>query len=187
MRPQDLLVLLRLSLVGPGERWTYQQLSMELGMSVSEVHAAVRRGIKSMLVVRRPEGDAVNRSNLLEFVVHGVKYAFPPERGQLTRGIPTAHAVSPLKEMFVHDLQPPVWPHPEGSIRGEGLEPIYRSAPGAALKNHQLYELLALVDAVRAGCARERELAKKELEKRLLDPARKTKLVSSDSPIKELT
>src|SRR5690606_20665470 len=132
-----------------------QQLSTELGMSVSEAHAAVKRGIKSMLVVRRPEGDAVNRSNLLEFVVHGVKYAFAPERGQVTRGIPTAHAAPPLKELFVEDPQPPVWPHPDGSIRGEGLEPIYRSAPGAALKNPNLYELLALVDAIRAGRARE--------------------------------
>ena len=140
-----------------------------------------------MLVVRRPEGDAVNRSNLLEFVVHGVKYAFPPERGQVTRGIPTAHAAPPLKELFVEDPQPPVWPHPDGSIRGEGLEPIYRSAPGAALKNPNLYELLALVDAIRAGRAKERELAKKELEKRWSDPPRRAKPVSSHLSMKELT
>jgi hypothetical protein len=139
-------------------------------MSVSEVHAAVKRAKKSMLVVRRPEGDTVNRANLLEFVVHGVKYTFPAERGQLTSGIPTAHAAPPLKDLFVDDPQPPVWPHLKGSVRGEALEPIYRSAPAAALENPRLYELLALVDAVRAGRARERKLAERELEKRWLHP-----------------
>ncbi len=139
-------------------------------MSVSEAHAAVKRAKKSMLVVGLPEGDAVNRTNLLEFVVHGVKYTFPAERGQLTRGIPTAHAAPPLKDVFVDDPQPPVWPHPEGSVRGEALEPIYRSAPGAALRSPKLYELLALVDVIRAGRARERKLAEKELEKRWRRP-----------------
>jgi hypothetical protein len=39
--------------------------------------------------------------------------------------------------------------------------------PQAALEDKRLYELLALVDALRDGRARERELAVKELTKRL--------------------
>ena len=62
---------------------------------------------------------------------------------------------------------PPVWPDPEGTVRGEELRPLYRSAPAAARRDPALYELLALVDAVRAGRPRERKLAVAELEARL--------------------
>jgi hypothetical protein len=47
------------------------------------------------------------------------------------------------------------------------LAPLYRSAPEAALRDPQLYELLVLVDAMRAGRARERKLASDELGRRL--------------------
>lgn len=41
----------------------------------------------------------------------------------------------------------------------------------AALSDQQLYELLVLVDAIRGGRAREREISIKELKKRLEDYA----------------
>jgi hypothetical protein len=45
--------------------------------------------------------------------------------------------------------------------------PLYKKVPQAALKVDGLYQLLALVDALRDGSARERELAKRELSARL--------------------
>jgi hypothetical protein len=45
--------------------------------------------------------------------------------------------------------------------------PLYQKAPQAALKDHELYQLLALVDALRDWSARKRELAKRELSARL--------------------
>ena len=45
--------------------------------------------------------------------------------------------------------------------------PLYPSVPEAALKDEKLHELLALVDALRVGRAREKELAIRELKKRL--------------------
>jgi hypothetical protein len=134
-------------------------------MSSSEVHASVKRAAASGLLdeaSRQP-----NRSNLLEFLTHGVRYAFPPKRSGLTRGIPTSYAAAPLDKQFSVGELPPVWPHPDGTVRGEGFSPLYRSAPIAALRNAQLYEWLALVDAVRGGRARERALAAKELTRRL--------------------
>jgi hypothetical protein len=111
---------------------------------------------------------ALANKAVLEFLVHGLKYVFPAERGGLTRGMPTAHAASPLREHFAaSDEVPPVWADPQGTIRGEELEPLYRSVPKAARADQRLYELLALVDAVRSGRARERELAVKELRNRL--------------------
>lgn len=59
-----------------------------------------------------------------------------------------------------------VWPHPEGEIRGESLEPLYPSVVDAARRDSALHESLALVDALRIGRARERKLAIDLLAKR---------------------
>jgi hypothetical protein len=162
-----LLVLLRLSLLETGQRLKLQELSVELEMSVSAVHTSIGRCKKSALIVPTRFGDTVSRRHLTEVILHGVRYFIPAERGAVTRGIPTAHAAPPLVDHIVSDELPPVWPHPQGTVRGEALEPLYSSAPAAALKNPALYELLALVDAVRGGAAREHKLAADLLKKRL--------------------
>jgi hypothetical protein len=56
-----------------------------------------------------------------------------------------------------------VWPDPEGEIQGLAVKPLYSSAPRAAKKNEKLYALLAAVDALRIGRAREREAAEKKI------------------------
>lgn len=63
--------------------------------------------------------------------------------------------------------RPLIWPHPDGKSRGQSLTPLYRAAPYAALQDERLYELLALVDMLRIGRARERSLAKERLRYRL--------------------
>ena len=165
LKPQDIVVVLKL-VAGDGAEWSYPQLASELAMSASEVHASVRRAVHAGLL--EPITRAVRRQALLEFLVHGVKYAFAAERGPMTRGLPTAHAVPPLRAHFRSASEvPPVWADPEGTVRGEALEPLYRTVPRAARADAKLYEWLALVDAVRAGRARERELAVKEMRSRL--------------------
>ena len=166
LKAQDVLVVLKLT-ARPETAWSYPALAGELAMSASEVHAAVRRATRSGLL-QDDERHTPNRRAVLEFLVHGLKYVFPAERGGLTRGMPTAHAAPPLRAQFVaNDEPPPVWPDPEGTVRGEQLEPLYPSVPQAARTDERLYELLALVDALRGGRARERELAVKELRSRL--------------------
>lgn len=164
LKPQDVLVLLKLS-VTDGES-SYSAMASTLGMSASEVHGALRRASEAGLLnlaTKRP-----NRPALLEFLVHGLRYVFPAKRGGITRGLPTAHAALPLKDRIVGDSElVPVWPDPEGDVRGEELRPLYRSVPEAARKDPALYELLALVDAIRSGRARERALAVDELRRRL--------------------
>jgi hypothetical protein len=109
-----------------------------------------------------------NRGNLKEFLVYGVKYAFPVKRGALVRGVPTAHAAPPLSTQIAQPFEPPpVWPYAEGSVRGTEFSPLYRNVPAAALHDPKFYELLALVDAIRDGRARERELAISELVSRI--------------------
>lgn len=168
LKPQDVVVLLKLVAIGP-EPWTFQRLAVELSISQSEVHAGVRRAVAARLMsgANTASGRPV-REALLEFLVHGVKYAFPPERGALIRGVPTGYAAPPLNKLIVGSSDPPpVWPYAEGSVRGLAFAPLYPSVPAAALKDARLYELLALVDAIRDGRARERNLAAKELESRL--------------------
>lgn len=164
LKPQDILVALKLYLL-KGELPPYSALATELGMSPAEVHAGVRRGIKSGLVLA--DSRQVNPHALQELILHGLQYVFPAERGPITRGMPTAHGAPPLRGRIRSDDLPPVWPDPQGEVRGEGFEPLYRSAPEAARKDEKLYRLLALIDALRGGRQRERNLARQELEKLL--------------------
>ena len=53
-----------------------------------------------------------------------------------------------------------VWPAADGKVRGEGLEPIHPSAPKVAAADPAMYSVLAAVDLLRVGGAREREVAK---------------------------
>ena len=159
-----------LKLVAQAPRpWSYASAAHDLFMSVSEVHAGIKRAAAAGLIDLEMTGPI--RKNLEEFLVHGVKYAFPPQRGGLTRGIPTGYAAPPLKKIISRtDDPPPVWPYPDGHVRGYEFAPLYRSVPKAVSSDPHLYELLALVDAIRDGRARERELAVKELKIRLKGP-----------------
>ena len=141
-------------------------------MSASEVHAAVRRAQASHLLHGPELSQRPNLAAIEEFFRHGLKYAFPPERGALTRGLPTSYAAEPLLHAIApNDEPPPVWPYATGSLRGIAFEPLYKQAPTAALRDPVLYELLALVDALRDGRARERKLAEEMLFSRLRSPA----------------
>lgn len=168
LKPQDVVVLLKLVSLGQ-ETWNFQRLAMELSISQSEVHAGVRRAVAARLMsdASSTSGRPV-RAALLEFLIHGVKYAYPPERGEMTRGVATGYAAPPLNKVITGSSDPPpVWPYAEGTVRGYAFTPLYPSVPQAALKDSNLYELLSLVDAIRDGRARERDLAAKELELRL--------------------
>ena len=134
-------------------------------MSASEIHAAVRRGVAAGLL--DPETQLPLRKPLEEYLLHGVRYAFPARMGSVVRGMPTAYAAPPLADSISSDELPPVWPDPEGTIRGMTVEPLYRSVTQAAKADSRLYELLALVDALRVGRARERNLAEAELKQRI--------------------
>ena len=60
-----------------------------------------------------------------------------------------------------------MWPYAEGTLRGESITPLFKSVPEAVLKDERLYELLALVDAIRLGNQREANLAQDKFEERM--------------------
>lgn len=167
MLGQDIALLLKLSL-REGPRVLLKDLADELFLAPSEVSRSLARCKNSGLLYWSDAEKRVNRSALLEFLAHGIKYAFPPERGAPTRGIPTAAAAQPLSSLLLADNElPPVWPYAEAEVRGFSFAPLYKGAPKAALRDSKFYELLALSDAVRGGRARERTLALELLEKEL--------------------
>jgi len=165
LKPQDVLILLKVSILDADRTsWSYATLSRTLLLSSSEAHAAVRRAQIARLMT---SDNKPRRAALLEFLVHGVKYAYPAQRGGETRGMPTASSAPPLSGLITASANPPVWPWPEGTVRGYEFAPIYESVPRASLIDEKLYELLALTDAIRDGGARETGLATGELRKRL--------------------
>lgn len=159
LKPQELLVILKVS-AHPDRHFTFAALAQELWMSPAEVHASVKRAKGAGLVNIRGRGDwSPVRPAVQEFLVHGARYAFPAEIGPVKRGVPTAHGAEPLVSLLHSEGDPPVWAHPQGNARGPSISPIYRTAPQAALADPALHRLLALLDALRMGRARERELA----------------------------
>ena len=131
LKPQDIVVLLKLLKAG-GKRPTYAQLAVELCMSPSEVHASIRRARAARLIHGPELGDRVNAKALEEFLVHGLRYVFPPETGGMTRGVPTASAAEPLNRKMTQEDPVPVWPFEEGHKRGYAFQPLYKKL----LKRH---------------------------------------------------
>lgn len=164
IRPQDILVLLKLALWD--RNWTFDLLAHELGLSASAVHRSVHRAAAAGLY--RPNKKEVDRAALEEFLVHGLRYVFPPKWGGEARGIATAWAAPPLAgELSQAANSPPVWPDPHGTVRGIALEPLDPRVPDAAKRDEELGQLLALIDAIRIGGPRERALAAEGLKARL--------------------
>jgi hypothetical protein len=159
MKPQDVLVAL--ALVRPGEPEGYAALGARLGLSTSETHAAVRRLVFAGLL--SPSREPA-RAALLELVLHGVRYVFPARPGEVSLGVPTGAAAPALRTKFPRpDPIAWVWPSRDGTERGLSLTPLYRSVPRIVATDPALYELLALVDELRAGRARDRALAAERL------------------------
>jgi hypothetical protein len=168
LKPHDLVVLLKL-LVGTNKSHTYAELAEQLKLSASQIHASVRRSRDARLIGgSREEKPELIKGALREFIVYGAKYAFPPVLGAATRGMVTAHAAPPLNSIIIPTNElPPVWPDPQGEVRGLAFYPLYPKVTEAAKTDRVLYELLALFDALRGGAGRERDLAAQILQERL--------------------
>jgi len=181
LKPQDILVVLKLVALRENS-WTYNKLAVDLGMSPAEAHAAVRRALAAHLAVRKGDRVVPCTRNLGEFLIHGLRYVFVPERGEMIRGMPTLHAAPPLQGVIAESSEPlPVWPDPEGGVRGSSFTPLYKSVPKAARADPVLYELLVLVDAIRGGRVREREIAIRELRQRMgLEAVQEETVMQSD-------
>lgn len=99
--PQDVVELAELMSPG-GDRPSIAQVAGDLALSPSQVHTSLKRLARSRLVE-----DQTGRPLLKpveEFLIHGVKYAFPSLRGEATRGMATAHAAPPLNRRLSREI-----------------------------------------------------------------------------------
>lgn len=163
MRPHDIVVLLKIA-AKKDSSWFMKDLAIELGISASEVTESLNRSAIAGLISK--DKRHLMKSSLLDFLLHGLRYVYPQYPGARVRGIPTAHAAPPLASE-IRSSEPYVWPYGEGTVRGESIEPLHPKVPEACLKDPLFYEYMALCDALRVGRARERNIAKEELKKRL--------------------
>lgn len=164
MKPQDVVILLKIIALET-DKWQQKPLAEALGMSQSEVSQSVARSHYAGLLY--DNGKQVMKSALLEFLQFGLAYVFPQKPGAVVRGIATAHSAMPLLRQ-IDSAESYVWPYAKGNMRGQGIVPLYKSVPEAALNDQKLYELLALTDALRIGKAREKALAMEELKQRMI-------------------
>ena len=184
MKGQDVVILLKLASLELNEHerseegsshrayaYSVRGLGDALGISKTEVNASIKRSISSGLAIKEPRSErpAPNRRNLYNFIIHGLKFVYPAKPGAMTRGIPTAFAASPLKNLLISGGNYIyVWPYARGKTMGQSVEPLFKSVPEAVGKDDRLYEYLALVDAIRLGNQREAGLATERLSERLL-------------------
>jgi len=169
LRPFDVAVALRLVLV-PEDR--YEPMAIALATSTSAVHRSVAR--LQHAGICGPGSRTVTKDSLGEFLVHGVRYAFPPVHGPERIGIPTACAHPELASAVgdAASVRPLVWPMDGGPMRAETLVPLFNGVTKVATRDARLHHLLACVDALRVGTHHERSVAESQLRHHLEGRAR---------------
>ncbi|MGV3558986.1 hypothetical protein [Larkinella arboricola] len=173
MRPQDVLILLKVAAHKKNRSSGLEfaaplikkDLAFDLGISPAEVTESLARSAYAGLY--NADDQNVRPLALMDFLQYGLKYVFPQQPGSLVRGIPTAHSAQPLSSI-ISSKEVYVWPNAHGPVRGQAVEPLYRTVDTAIKNDELLYELLALTDAIRIGKSREVTIAVEELKKRLL-------------------
>jgi hypothetical protein len=165
LKGQDVVVLLKL--LGSAGPVPVRDLGGRLGFDVAGTHRAMRRLGEAGLY--SAERRRVIQAPAEEFLIHAAKFNFPARWGSEVRGIPTSWAADPLKgELAEPAALPPVWPYSKGAVRGLALEPLHPMVAQAALVDPELWQRLALVDALRSNdSARITQLAAKLLRERI--------------------
>jgi hypothetical protein len=176
MKSQDIVVLAKLlSYDKAHKNWTQASLAQELCLSPSQINYAIKRLLTSRLlspIKSESEWKPIPFIQLCEeFLIHGFKFIFPPEFGSLTAGIPTAYAAPPLNKIIAAGDSPiPVWPTlTEDAERGIELKPLHHCVPKSITKYPDpfFYQLLSLLDALRSGRARERNIGAEKISEML--------------------
>jgi hypothetical protein len=157
VKASDIYVLA--GLLAQDEQWSYRSLADRLRVGHPVVQRALERAKAADLY--SPDRRGVNLPNFEEFAVHALRFVAPARLGPLTAGVPAAWAAEPMAQAIVSsgDDPPPVWPHAEGGVRGQSVEPLHAAAPDAVAEWAKLGEVLASLDSLRVGDVRVRSVA----------------------------
>lgn len=149
--------------------WTYRSLAERLHVP----HPVVQRALERAKGTDLYSGDRreVHLPHFEEFALHALRFVVPARLGSLTAGMPAAWAAEPMARAIGSsgDEPPPVWPYAHGRVRGQAIEPLHSAAPEAVEDWPRLGEVLALLDSLRTGDARVRQVAGGLLSKMLRD------------------
>lgn len=165
MRPQDIVVLLKIVSFNKRQvAWRKKDLAETLNLANSEITNVFERLGNTGLVDAHK--NAIQANALYEFVIYGLKAAFPPFIGPETRGILTgANAFPDINIKGVNY----VWEDYHGEHRGNSLSPLYPDVIKAVQKDDMLYKALCACDMLRVGQTREIGFARDWLKKFILE------------------
>lgn len=157
VKPSDVYVLT--GLLAQVDGWTYRSLAGSLRVAHPVVQRALSRSGEAGLYV--PERREVNLPSFEEFAVHALRFVAPERLGTVVPGVPAAWATEPVSSAIRtagEDL-PPVWPYARGRVRGQALEPLHPAAVRAVEGRPRLGEYLSVLDSLRAGDTRVRQVS----------------------------
>ena len=163
LKSQDLLIALHIALAG--EQIRYKEIAHSLHISPSTAHRAVGRAKRAKLL--NDAGQPL-RQNIAEFTIHGARFSFYGQSTGLGRGILTGAAAPVLRDKLTSTKTPLVWPATFGKSRGESLEPLFPTVPEIVADLPKLHVVLAALDLLRVGSARERSVAAETIRNMLL-------------------
>ena len=159
LKPQDLLVALYAATHEGGQ--TFAQMAAHLHLGLSTAHTAYQSAKEARLL--GPDGHP-DKQRIADFTVYGAPVAYPGRVGGRIRGVRTAWTAAPIDGLFaIPSGQHYVWPDRKGDTRGLSLEPIHRAAVGISRSCGKIYAILALIDIIRVGGARERGVAAEQI------------------------
>lgn len=148
MRPEDVLVLLKIAVVENCE-WNAELLSFELGHSVTEIEASLRR-LKTSKLLRssnQPDPEALKR-----FLLKDLPELFPAAPGKQGRGILTGakpdnyHVTADLPYTSIW-----IWSTVDGQDMGFEIPPLSPHCCFAALNDQRLRKVLAITETLRVS------------------------------------
>ena len=168
IKSQDVVVLAKLIARQRDESWSQFSIAAELCLSPSQINSALKRLVVVGLITpyHSPNKPQPIIQACEEFFIHGLKYVFPAKPGEIVRGIPTSYAAPSFEgEITLGSGAMPVWPYGLGKERGAAIKPLYSSVPESVSKHPDplFYDLLTLLDAVRSGRARDKQIAERRL------------------------
>ncbi len=194
LKPLDIVVGLKIGLNEKSSREIKEEGSSfrpnttnsvaDLAAGLHKAKGDISRSINRLVALglvgeRKPkEGDAIasnrkyyslQREAMSDFLCHGVRHVFGPDKSGLGRGVPTGWSCPLLKSPMNPPEIPLVWSMPGGKVHGEIIEPLYSKCPEAVLEDQGLYTLLSLVDIMRTGKPRELRYAKEMLAEKVME------------------
>lgn len=169
IKPQDIVVLAKLIAYKKDANWSQNSIALELCLSPSQINSAFKRLVSAGLITpyQPPHKPQPILKACEEFFIYGLKYIFPAKLGEVARGVPTSYSGPALKDYILPGKDPiPVWPYGDGQERGVALKPLYYTVPESISKypDPVFYHLLTIIDAIRSGRAREKEIAIQKLQ-----------------------